>query len=236
VAEGLRGAAAPLVPRRIGLLGGTFDPVHHGHLRMALEAAELLGLDELRLVPVNMPALRAQPGATPEQRLDMLRLATAGIPGLTVDDRELRRGGVSYSIDTLREIRLDLGDLHRLCMIVGEDAFAGLERWKEWQRLLDYAHIVVLTRPGDTAAPGATLAAWTAEHLEADPAAALRAASRGRILRLALTQLAISSTHVRALLADGRNARFLLPEPVLEYIHAHRIYGAMSGAATGGSP
>jgi nicotinate-nucleotide adenylyltransferase len=236
VAEGARGLAAPPAPRRIGLLGGTFDPVHYGHLRMALEVSELLGLDELRLVPVSTPALRAVPGATPEQRLEMLRLATTGVPGVIVDDRELRRGGVSYSIDTLREIRIDIGDQHRLCMIVGEDAFSGLERWKEWQRLLDYAHIAVLTRPGDTPSPGAALAAWTAEHLAADPVRALAEAGRGRILRLALTQLAISSTHVRALLAAGRSPRFLLPEPVLAFIREHRIYGADPGVATGGSP
>ena len=236
MADRQRGSEAPRAPRRIGLLGGTFDPVHHGHLRMALESAELLGLDELRLVPVNVPALRTTPGATPAQRIEMLRLATRDVPGLVVDDRELRRGGVSYSIDTLREIRLETGDQDRLCMILGEDAFAGLERWKEWQRLLDYAHIVVLTRPGDTAAPGAALMGWAAAHLEADAGAALRQASRGRLLRLALTQLAISSTHVRALIGAGRNPRFLLPEPVLGYIHQHRIYGATPGTPTGGHP
>lgn len=234
MAEGARGAAAPLPIRRIGLLGGTFDPVHNGHLRTALEVVELLGLDALRLVPVNTPALRSQPAATPAQRLDMLRLATTDAAVLQVDDRELRRGGVSYSIDTLRELRLAIGDQDRLCMILGEDAFAGLERWKEWQRLLDYAHIAVLTRPGDTVAPGAALAGWTAEHLALDPEEALRSASRGRLLRLSLTQLAISSTQVRALLAAGRTPRYLLPEPVLDYIHAHGIYGAAPRATTGG--
>ena len=235
MAEGAQGAAILQAPRRIGVLGGTFDPVHHGHLRMALEAAELLRLDELRLVPVNTPALRAQPCAAPEQRLQMLRLATEAVPGLVVDDRELRRGGVSYSVDTLREIRLEAGDQPRLCMIVGEDAFAGLERWKEWQRLLDYAHIAVLTRPGDTAPPGPALAAWTTAHLEADTERALHARSRGSVLRLSLTQLAISSTHVRALLGSGRSPRFLLPQAVLDYIHEHRIYGANACVSTGGS-
>ena len=234
MAEDARGAAAPPPIRRIGLLGGTFDPVHNGHLRTALEVVELLGLDALRLIPVNTPALRSQPVATPAQRLDMLRLATNDAAVLQVDDRELRRGGVSYSIDTLRELRLAIGDQDRLCMILGEDAFAGLERWKEWQRLLDYAHIAVLTRPGDTAAPGATLAGWTAEHLALDPEDALRSASRGRLLRLSLTQLAISSTQVRALLAAGRTPRYLLPEPVLDYIPVHGIYGAAPRATTGG--
>ncbi|MFM7273064.1 MAG: nicotinate-nucleotide adenylyltransferase [Gammaproteobacteria bacterium] len=221
------GAAAPAP--RIGLLGGTFDPVHNGHLRTALEVVELLGLDELRLVPVNSPALRAEPSAPPPERLAMLALAVAGEPRLRVDDRELRRGGVSYSIDTLRELRHEIGDAPCLCMVVGEDAFSGLERWKEWQRLLDYAHIVVLTRPGYTATPCAALAGWTAEHLAGDPLATLATRGRGRILRLALTQLAISSTQVRGLLRDGRSARYLLPDDVLEHIRQTGLYGAATG-------
>jgi nicotinate-nucleotide adenylyltransferase len=219
--------------RRIGLLGGTFDPVHNGHLRTALEAVELLGLDQVRLVPVNTPALRATPGATPAQRSAMLSIAAAGSPQLVVDERELTRGGVSYSIDSLRELRVELGEQDCICLIIGEDAYVQLERWKEWQRLLDYAHIVVLTRPGDTPEPAGALAAWTARHLAADPRAALLQKSRGNVLRLALTQLAISSTQVRELLANGRSPRFLVPEGVLDYIHATRIY--TPGTAGAGS-
>jgi nicotinate-nucleotide adenylyltransferase len=219
-------------PCRIGLLGGTFDPVHVGHLRTALEVAELLALDELRLVPVNTPALRAQPLASPGQRIEMLALAAAGSPVLAVDDRELRRGGVSYSIDTLRELRAGIGETDRLCLVVGEDAFAALDRWKEWQRLLDYAHIAVLTRPGDTAPPAPALAAWTAAHLALDAEAALAESSRGQVLRLALTQLEISSTQIRALLAAGRSPRFLLPDAVLDYIHRNRLYGAKPPGGT----
>ena len=217
--------------RRVGVLGGTFDPVHNGHLRTALEVAERLGLDELRLVPVNTPALRAQPLASAEQRAAMLAIAAAGNAGIVVDARELARGGVSYSIDTLRELRTEIGDHASLCMVLGEDAYAGLERWKEWQRLLDYAHLVVLTRPGDTPAPRGALAAWTEEHLAAEPEAAPAGASRGSIVHLGLTQLAISSTQVRALLATGRSPRYLLPDGVLEYIRDNRIYAAGSAGA-----
>lgn len=233
MADPQRGAAAP--PRRIGLFGGTFDPVHNGHLRTALDLVELLGLDELRLVPAATPALRGQPSATPDQRLEMLRLGAAGVPALCVDDRELRRGGVSYTVDTLRELRAELGDEARLCMVVGEDAFAGLERWKDWQRLLDYAHLAVLTRPGDTAAPGPALAAWTVEHLATDAASALAGASRGRVIRLGLTQLEISATRIRTLLAAGRSPRFLLPEGVLAFIQANGLYGA-AAPHTGANP
>lgn len=220
-------------PRRIGILGGTFDPVHIGHLRTALEVAEMLALAELRLVPVNTPALRTQPLASPPQRTEMLALAAAGSPVLAVDDRELRRGGISYSIDTLRELRTEIGETDRLCLVVGEDAFASLDRWKEWQRLLDYAHIAVLTRPGDTKAPASALAAWTAAHLALDAEAALAESSRGQILRLALTQLEISSTQIRALLAAGRSARYLVPDALLDYIQRNRLYGATS---CGGTP
>jgi nicotinate-nucleotide adenylyltransferase len=214
---------------RIGLLGGTFDPVHNGHLRTALEVVELLGLDELRLVPVNSPALRAEPAAPPTERLEMLSLAAAGEPRLRVDDRELRRGGVSYSIDTLRELRHEIGNAACLCMVVGEDAFAGLERWKDWQLLLDYAHIAVLTRPGATPVPPGELATWTAEHLAGDPLATLASRGRGRILRLGLTQLAISSTQIRGLLRAGRPARYLLPDGVLDHIRRTGLYGAAPG-------
>jgi nicotinate-nucleotide adenylyltransferase len=214
------------------MLGGTFDPVHNGHLRMALEVLERLSLDALNLVPVCTPALRSAARATPAQRAEMLRIAIAPEPRLRVDERELARGGVSYTIDTLREMRHETGDADSLCLVVGEDAFAGLERWKEWRRLLDYAHIVVLTRPGDTPVPRGALAAWTEEHLAADPEQALSGASRGSILHIELTQLAISSTQVRALLADGRSPRYLVPDGVLDYIHEHRIYAA--GAAGAG--
>lgn len=218
--------------KRIGLLGGTFDPVHNGHLRTALEVLGALALDRLHLVPVNTPALRAPALATPAQRAEMLRIATAGETRIVVDERELRRGGVSYSVDTLRELRRETGEGDSLCLVLGEDAFAGLERWKEWQRLLDYAHLVVLTRPGDTPVPRGALAAWSEQHLAGDAAQALARASRGSLVRLELTQLAISSTQVRALLAAGRSPRYLLPDGVLEYIRLNGIYAA-GAAGTG---
>lgn len=222
-------------PRRIGMLGGTFDPVHNGHLRTALEVADLLGLSELRLVPVNAPALRARPVADAAQRLEMLRLAVGDTPPLRVDDRELRRGGVSYSIDTLRETRAEIGERDRLCMVIGEDAFSALDRWKDWQRLLDYAHLAVLTRPGDTPPPRPGVAGWAAEHLASDPERALREHSRGCLLRLAASQLEISSTRIRRLLAESRSPRYLLPDAVIDYIGRHRIYGA-AGSGAGETP
>jgi nicotinate-nucleotide adenylyltransferase len=204
--------------RRIGIFGGTFDPVHNGHLRTALEVAELLALDELRLVPASVPPHRGAPLATAAERLRMLQLAADAHPGFVVDDRELVRGGASYTIDTLRSLRAELGETVRLCLIVGMDAFAAIDSWKEWRALGDHAHIVVVQRPG--AAPAHRAVARVA----ADPAQALAAAAHGAILRLELTQLAISATHIRELLAQGRSPRFLLPDAVLDYIRENRIY------------
>ncbi len=134
--------------RRIGIFGGTFDPVHNGHLRTALEVAELLAFDELRLVPASVPPHRGAPLATAAERLRMLQLAADAHPGFVVDDRELVRGGASYTIDTLRSLRAELGETVRLCLIVGMDAFAAIDTWKEWRALGDHAHIVVVQRPG----------------------------------------------------------------------------------------
>ena len=210
--------------RRIGIFGGTFDPVHNGHLRTALEVAELLALDELRLVPASVPPHRGAPLATAMERLRMLELAADANPGFVVDDRELVRGGASYTIDTLRSLRAELGAAARLCLIVGLDAFAAIDTWKEWRALAEHAHLVVVQRPGAALALGEDAGRWAAARFAGDPAAALAGAAQGAILRLELTQLAISATHIRALLAEGRSPRYLLPDAVLDYIRENRIY------------
>ena len=210
--------------RRIGILGGTFDPVHNGHLRTALEVAGLLALDELRLVPSSVPPHRGAPLATAAERLRMLRLATDAHPGFVVDDRELVRGGASYTIDTLRSLRAELGAAARLCLVVGQDAFAAIDTWKEWCELEAHAHIVVVQRPGVAPALHEAVARWASTRLCADAGKALSDAAHGAVLRLELTQLAISATHIRELLAQGRSPRYLLPEAVLDHIREHRIY------------
>jgi nicotinate-nucleotide adenylyltransferase len=221
--------------RRIGVFGGTFDPVHNGHLRTALELVGALRLDELRLIPCHTPATRVLPATTPGQRLAMLRLAIADCPPLRCDDREIRRGGTSYTIDTLRSLRAELGASARLCLIIGADAFAALDSWKEWDRQVDLAHIAVLERPGERAAHSPALARWVAAHRADNIEQALGQAACGSILALQLTQLAISATRIRALLAAGDTPRFLLPDAVLDYIRQHHIYESATPAEEGAS-
>lgn len=131
----------------IGLLGGTFDPIHFGHLRPALELYETLDLEQLRIIPCGTPPHRDPPCANGEQRLAMLRLALAGQPGLVIDPRELQRPGPSYMVDTLISLREELGDVP-LALIIGMDAFHGLERWHRWRELVDLCHLIVIHRPG----------------------------------------------------------------------------------------
>lgn len=206
------------------IFGGTFDPIHVGHLRAALEAAEALAAS-VRMVPALVPPHRAQPLASAVHRLAMLKLALIEQPQLLADDRELRRTGPSYSVDTLRELRAELGVGTPLILLVGADAFAGFSSWRRWQEIFELAHVVVLTRPG-----AATRAAWSAELLtaarsrETSMTAALRQAPHGLLLSLPVTPLAISATAVRQALQTGRSLRWLVPEPVLDYIQHHRLY------------
>ncbi|EHQ51635.1 nicotinic acid mononucleotide adenylyltransferase [Ectothiorhodospira sp. PHS-1] len=205
----------------IGILGGTFDPIHFGHLRPALEIQECLDLDELRFIPCGLPPHRRRPQADMSHRLAMVEQAVALHSGFSVDRRELERDGPSYSVDTLESLRRELGPHVPLCLLLGMDAFAGLSSWHRWQDLFGLAHIVVAHRPGSDA-PRAR-EAWAASRQAASPAD-LRAAPAGRILFMPVTQLDISATAIRDLVARGRSPRFLLPEPVLTYIQRYGLY------------
>ena len=141
--------------KRIGLLGGTFDPVHIGHLRSALEVADALALDELRMMPNARPPHRDTPQVSPQQRLEMVRLAVDGIAPLVVDDRELKRDKPSYTVDTLELMRAELAADDQLFLLLGWDAFCGLPSWHRWEELLQHCHILVLQRPA-LSAPGRT--------------------------------------------------------------------------------
>ncbi|CAG0940990.1 nicotinate-nucleotide adenylyltransferase [Gammaproteobacteria bacterium] len=215
----------------VGVFGGTFDPVHHGHLRTALEVLEGCGLEQLRLVPALVPPHRPQPRAPASLRLEMLRRAVAGEPRLVVDDRELRRGGPSYTVDTLAELRAAVGT-RPLCLVLGADAFLGLPGWHRWRELFALAHLVVVERPGTRLEPDAELAAWLAGRRSED-AAALTASSAGLLRMQPVTPLAISASAIRALLAGGGDPRFLVPEAVRELIMASRCYPSNTGPPAG---
>jgi len=208
----------------IGILGGTFDPVHFGHLRPALEIQQALGLDEIRLVPAHMPPHRSQPQASPQQRLAMLQAAVADDPAFTVDTREYQREGPSYTLDTLESLRADLVGKD-LCLLVGMDAFCGFTSWHRWHEILEYCHLVVMTRPGKSLPEQGELADFISRHRVAD-AETLKTRASGMLLFQPVSQLEISATQIRKLLAAGKRADFLLPENVLEVIRSEDLYTA----------
>ncbi len=212
-----------LAPRPIGILGGTFDPIHYGHLRPALEMLETLQLAEVRFIPCRIPAHRATPLITAEQRLTLVQRSIADQPGFVADDRELRRDGPSYMVDTLASLRSDLGDDIPLCLILGADAFRGLPNWHRWQQISELAHIVVMQRPGALSSLPPVLEEFIAQRL-IEEVIALRQKPAGSILFQLVTQLHISATQIRALLAHGQSPRYLLPEAALAYIHDRALY------------
>ena len=211
---------APLSP--VGVLGGTFNPVHYGHLRSALELVERLQLQQLRLMPCAVPPHREAPACSPRHRDAMVRLAVEGEPRLACDSRELQREGKSYTIDSLIELRAELGADLGLYLVMGCDAVLAIDTWHRWRELLDWAHIVIIARPGWHLPQSGTVASWLAHHQL--PASAAQERPAGVIVIEELRPLAISATEIRDLLAAGRSARYLLPEPVLEYIESHRLY------------
>lgn len=210
--------------RRIGIFGGTFDPVHIGHLRGALEVLEMLELDELRLIPNALPPHRDTPQSSSQDRLAMVQLAVADVPALTVDARELERDQPSYTIDTLESLRAELEEDDQLFLLMGWDAFCGLPGWHRWEELLQHCHILVLQRPdADSEAPEA-LRDMLAARSVADPHALV--GSGGQISFVWQAPLGVSATRIRQSLASGRSVRFLVPDAVLAYINAHGLYRA----------
>ena len=206
------------------IYGGTFDPIHHGHLRLAVELRERLGVPEVSLMPCHVPPHRDVPGATSEQRVALLELAIADEPGLTLDDRELGREGASYTAETLRQIRAELGPDHPIAMVLGTDSFAGFDRWQEWQRIPELAHIVVVRRPGPGLAPG-SVPARLLEARSVGGVDALYEAPCGHILELDPPLLDISATGIRDRILSGRSPRYLLPDSVWQEIRHQGLYG-----------
>ena len=205
---------------RIGLFGGTFDPVHYGHLRPSLEIAEHFRTDRLYLLPNHRPVHRGQPGAATEHRIAMLELATGGVDELAIDAREASRDRPSWTVDTLTEWRREEPDA---CLIffMGIDAFADFDTWGGWQRILELANLGIIDRPG------ATLSAFASDLIATQNAACgarIADESVGVIERVEVTQLAISATDIRRRVASTRDIRFLLPDKVAEYISAYGLY------------
>lgn len=213
-----------MVAEAVGIFGGTFDPIHYGHLRTAYELLCALDLAEMRFLPAGHPPHREGTFAPAALRLAMVQAAVAGIPGFVVDAREVHKTTPSYTVETLAELREEFGS-RPLCLVVGMDAFLGLPRWHQWQRLLELAHVVVAHRPGWEAPSDGALGALLAERGTGTPTD-LHEAPAGRILVHAVTQLEISSTDMRALLAAGGDPRFLMPDAVRDVLVGSGFYAA----------
>ncbi len=206
----------------IGIFGGTFDPIHYGHLRIALDIKERLGLSEIRFVPLNNAVHREQPQTTAAQRLAMVQVATEGQPGFSVDERELKRSGRSYTVDTLTSIRRELGD-HPLCLLLGSDAFNGFLRWHRPMDILKQAHLMVLARPGEIYSDDPQLQALLKER-HSPEIAPLHQQPGGLIYFQTVTQLDISSTRIRQSVANGESVSYLLPLKVEALIKQEGLY------------
>ena len=211
----------------LGLFGGTFDPVHFGHLRLATELAEGFHLEKVIFIPAGLPYHRGRDAhATSEERLTMLKLATQRDARFDVDDRELKRSGNTYTYDTLVEIRRERGPDTPLVFLAGTDSFAKIDSWHRWTELFELAHFAIAVRADDAdwvkQGPGTIpRAAWP--RITLDPKE-LANAPAGKIMTFAMTPLSISSTAIRSLAGGGASIRYLTPDPVTEYIRSHNLY------------
>ncbi len=217
----------------LGILGGTFDPIHYGHLELARETMEALALASVRIIPAGDPPHRAVPVATAGERLAMCELAVAEYHGLAVDAREIDRPGRSYTVDTLQELRLE-DPARPLALLMGADAFVGLPNWHRWHEILELAHIVVVARPGiglEGQLPLTLAREW--EHRYTNDAKGLSNAPAGTFIRQAITPRSVSASTIRATLARGdlASVRGLLPAAVLAYIERNRLYGSGKDAS-----
>jgi len=210
----------------LGLFGGTFDPVHYGHLRLAEESIAHLGLGGVRWIPAGQPPHRGTPQVTAQQRLEMVRRSTAGNARFSIDASEVEAVAPSYTVHTLERLRRELGDKQSLVLLVGADAFAGFSSWHRWRDIFALAHVAVSHRPGfpvEASSLPDELASEFSDRYLAD-VGGLKCAPAGGIVTFAMTQLAISATQIRKLLANGLSARYLLPDAVLDYIDLHQLY------------
>ncbi len=209
----------------IGPLGGTFDPAHFAHLRLAEEALDRLPLGSVRWIPSGQPGHRGAPVADVEHRLAMLSLAIAAEPRFTLDDADARSTTPTFTVNTLTRLRAALGSETPLVLIIGADQLLALDTWREWKRLFGLAHIAVAERPRFEVQPGAHTGDLAREYARRSAAPAdLATAPAGRIAAFGMTPLDISASAIRANIAAGRSPRYLLPDAVLDYIGSHRLY------------
>lgn len=209
----------------VGILGGTFDPIHFGHLRMAEELADSLNLAEVRFLPSARPPHRDAPGVAAGHRAAMVGLGIAGNPRFQLDLRECERSGPSYMVDTLSSLRGELGDRRPLVLLLGADAFLGLPTWHRWQSLFELAHLAVARRPGFMLGPASPdMPATLREVWQQRIASALPDAAAGSILLREITALDISASHIREALRHGHSVRYLLPDAVHDYLQQHHLY------------
>ena len=208
----------------IGIFGGTFDPVHFGHLRTAFEVQLFLDLAEVRFIPSRLPPHRDPPVAPDEVRLAMLASAVDQTRTFIVDDRELRRPGPSYTVDTLESLHTDLPD-HVFCLILGMDAFLGVTTWHHWTEVFDLAHVVVAHRPGWTVPTAGVIGDLVTER-QAPPGFDLSGTTGGRIVVREVSQLEIASSAIRNMVGRRIKPHYLLPEAVGEIIAESGCYDA----------
>ena len=209
--------------KSIAIFGGTFDPVHYGHIRSAVAVREHLGLSGVRLIPSYEPPHRSRTECSADHRLAMLRIAVEDVSGVTVDDREIQRQGISYTVDTLRSLREELADVP-LCIVLGMDAFYTLDQWYEWRKVADLAHLVVLKRPGhDKSLVPVDIREWAAER-EPVNIDDLGYNVSGLVAYLELEQIPASSTDIRNAFHRGDVPCGILPGAVHQYINHHGLY------------
>ena len=212
----------------VGIFGGTFDPIHYGHLRVAEEIVETVGLQKMYFVPAGMPRLRHSPVASSQHRVEIVRLAIQKNPDFVLDEREIYRDGVSYSIDTVREFKQEFGEEVRLCFVLGADAFIKLPEWNNWKELFNLCHFIVSTRPGYTFT---LIKELLSKELREECSQrwvsnteTLKKETSGLIFIASTTMLDISATSIRAHIAVGRNVRHLVPSVTVNYISKNKLY------------